>query len=81
MKSRASIHLKDVKKVKRLISATLTPPAAAESLEPDNKRRKTDSVTDRDLDHDIAEWVRCGCHVLTQYDKNVNFANWTVPHR
>ena len=34
---------KDVKKVKRLISAALTPPAAAaaaESLSPDNKRRK-----------------------------------------
>ena len=60
---------KDVKKVKRLISAALTP--AAESLQPDNKRRKTNSVTDRDLDHDMAEWVRCGCHVLTQHDKNV----------
>ena len=63
---------KDVKKVKRLISAALTPPAAAaESLPPDNKRRKLDSLTDRDLHHDMAEWVRCGCYVLTQQDKNV----------
>lgn len=61
---------KDVKKVERLISAALTPPAAAESLPPDNKRRKIDS-SDRDLDHDMAEWVRCGCHVLNQHDKNV----------
>ena len=62
---------KDLKKVKRLISAALTPPTAAESLPPDNKRRKIDSLTDRDLDHDMSEWVRCGCHVLTQHDKSI----------
>ena len=59
---------KDVQKVKKLISAALTPPAASESLQPDNKRRKVDSSADSDLDK---EWVRFGCLVLTHHDRNI----------
>ena len=60
-----------MQKVKKLISAALTPPAASESLQPDNKRRKIDSSADSDLDK---EWVRCGCLVLTHHDRNVLLA-------
>ena len=60
---------KNVQKVKKLISAAvLTPPTAGESLPPDNKRRKIDSSADSDP---AKEWVRCGCLILSQHDRNI----------
>ena len=68
---------KDVQKLKRLITSALTPTAASQSFQPDNKKRKISSAltptaaADSVVDSHTEEWVRCGCLILTHHDRSI----------
>ena len=67
---------KDIQKLKRLITSALTPTAAAESLPPDNKKRKlssvltTTSAPDSVVNSHTEEWVRFG-YLLAHHDRSI----------